>query len=160
MKHAKHRSSAPGLGASLVAGLAGAVAVNVLHESIRKAKGGNPSPADAPRLDRLGQDALAGGMRSIGLRPPAAGPKRYWTALAGDIATNAVLYALTTSRRNPLTGGGASGLLAGTMGLLLPRLVGLNHHAGTTKKARAMTFTDYAVGGLVSGAVLKALSKR
>jgi len=73
---------------------------------------------------------------------------------------NALLYAITTSRRNPLVGGGASGLLAGVSGLLLPRLVGMNRLAGTSKKSRAMTFTDYAVGGLVTGAVLKVINRR
>ena len=160
MKRARPHSSRPSFGKSLVAGLAGALAVNAMHEFTRKSKGGNPSTADAPRLDRLGQDSLAMGMRRIGVEPPAAGPKRYWSAMAGDVAMNALLYAVTTSRKSALAGGGASGLLAGVSGLLLPRLIGMNRYAGTTKKSRAMTFADYAVGGLVTGAVMKVLNRR
>ena len=151
--------SIPSMKHSLIAGLAGALAVNLIHEATRKAAGGNPSPRDVPRLDLMGQAGLAKVMRRAGAEPPAPGPKRYWTALATDVATNALLYAVTTRSRRPLVGGGRSGLLAGVAGLALPRLVGLGRFTGTTTKSKAMTFADYAIGGLVSGAVLKVLTR-
>jgi hypothetical protein len=146
----------PTLSQSLIAGLAGALAVNLVHEATRKAAGGNPPPARVPRLDRLGQEGLARGMRMVGMEPPAPGPKRYWAAMAGDVATNAALYAVATRSRNPLT----RGVVAGTAGLVLPKLAGMQRHTGTTKRVKAMTFADYAIGGIVSGAVLKLLTRR
>lgn len=153
-----HKSSL-GFGSMLLAGLAGAVAVNLVHEATRKAAGGNPPPSRVPRLDRLGQDGLAMASRAVGIEPPAPGPKRYWTALASDIAVNGLLYALANNRQRPLRGGAFGGLTAGAMGLLLPRLVGLARHTGTTPTTKAMTFADYAIGGLVSGAVTKLLKR-
>ncbi len=150
----------PTLSQSLIAGLAGALATNVVHEVTRHAKGGNPSQADVPRLDRLGQEGLAKVMRRAGIEPPAPGPKRYWAALVADIATNALLYAITTRSRNPVTRGIGSGVLAGVSGLVLPKLVGMERHTGTTPKAKTMAFADYAIGGLVSGVVLKLMTKR
>ncbi|HEV7302360.1 MAG TPA: hypothetical protein VGN72_23680 [Tepidisphaeraceae bacterium] len=159
MKRATHETSA-GFGTKLIAGLAGAVAVNLVHEATRKAAGGDPSPSRVPRLDRMGQSGLVKTARAVGLEPPAPGPKRYWTALAGDIAVNGLLYAITSRRSRPLRGGAFSGVLAGVAGLVLPRLVGLGRHTGRNSRTKAMTFADYAIGGLVSGAVMKMLSRK
>ena len=158
MKSATHKSSA-GFGTKLIAGLAGAVAVNLVHEATRKAAGGDPPSSRVPRLDRMGQEGLAKAARAVGVTPPPPGPKRYWTALASDIAVNGLLYAITNNRARPLRGGAFSGLTAGAAGLILPRLVGLARHTGTNPRTKAMTFADYAIGGLVSGLVMKMLRR-
>jgi hypothetical protein len=146
---------------ALVSGFVGAVAVNLVHEMTRYAAGGNPSSDRVPRLDRLGQDGVVLAATSLGLTPPHKGAPRYATAMAGDLLLNAGLYALTSSlTRRPMHGGMLSAVAAGVSGLLLPKLMGLERHTGTTPTAKAMTFADYAVGGIVTGLMLAALKKR
>jgi hypothetical protein len=38
-------------------------------------------------------------------------------------------------------------------------VVGLERHVGRSTRARAMTFADYAIGGVVTGVVMKALTR-
>lgn len=145
---------------SLLAGVAGAVAVNAVHELTRYAAGGNPSNARVPRLDRLGKDGVVLAARALGVTSPRRGVPRYATAMAGDLAINAGLYALTAGlTRSPLVGGTVAALAAGVSGLLAPKLVGLQKHTGTTARAKAMTFADYAIGGIVTGVVLALLTR-
>jgi hypothetical protein len=145
---------------ALVAGVAGAVAVNVVHELTRYAAGGNPSTDRVPRLDRLGEDGVVLAANALGLTPPRRGMPRYATAMAGDIAINAGLYALTAGMtKSPLVGGTVAAVAAGVAGLLTPKLVGLEKHTGTTAQAKAMTFADYAIGGVVTGLVLALLRR-
>jgi hypothetical protein len=145
---------------TLLAGVAGAVAVNVVHELTRYAAGGNPSSDRVPRLDRLGQDGVVLAATSLGLTPPRRGMPRYAAAMAGDLAINAGLYALTAGlTKSPLVGGTVAALAAGVSGLLTPKLIGLERHTGTTAKAKAMTFADYAIGGVVTGLVLAVLTR-
>lgn len=146
---------------TLAAGLAGAMAVNVVHELTRHAADGNPPPSRVPRLDRLGQEGLAKMMKAVGLTRPPPGAPRYAAAMVGDVATNTLLYALTASIfRKPLVGGAVASVAAGAAGLLLPQLVGMQRHTGTKPIVKAMTFADYALGGIVTGMVLHLLTSR
>ena len=146
---------------ALVSGLAGALSVNLVHEMTRYAAGGDPSPDRVPRLDRLGQDGVVLAARSVGLTPPRAGAPRYATAMAGDVLMNAGLYALVASlAKRPMHGGVLAAVAAGATGLLLPKLVGLEKHTGTTPTAKALTFADYAIGGVVTGFVLGLLTQK
>ena len=61
---------------ALGSGVAGAVALNVLHESARQVI------PNAPRVDVIGKRAIAKPMRAAGLQPPR-GRALYGTALAG-----------------------------------------------------------------------------
>ena len=145
---------------TLVSGLAGALALNLVHEMTRYAAGGDPSTDRVPRLDRLGQDGVVLAAESVGLTPPPAGMPRYLTAMAGDVVMNAGLYALVAGlTKRPLHGGALAAVAAGVSGLLLPRLVGLEKHTGTTRTAKALTVADYAIGGVVTGLVLAALTR-
>jgi hypothetical protein len=127
----------------------------------RYAAGGDPSPDRVPRLDRLGQDGVVLAATSLGLTPPRRGAQRYATAMAGDLLINAGLYALVASlAKKPSQGGALAAVSAGVSGLLLPKLVGLDRHTGTTATAKAMTFTDYAIGGVVTGLVLGLLGRK
>lgn len=146
---------------ALVAGAAGALAVNLVHEMTRYAAGGNPSTDRAPRLDRLGQHGVVLAANSLGLIPPRQGLPRYATAMAGDLAINAGLYALTAGlTKSPLIGGTVAAVAAGVAGLLSPKLIGLEKYTGTTATAKAMTFADYAIGGVVTGLALAMLTRR
>src|SRR4051812_15979255 len=72
---------------SVGAGLAGAVALNVLHESVRQVRD------DAPRMDILGERAIAKGMRAVGVEPPPT-EDLYAPTLAADLTSNAAYYGL------------------------------------------------------------------
>jgi hypothetical protein len=49
---------------ALVSGLAGAAALTVLHETVRRVR------HDAPRVDTLGRRAIARGLEAAGLEAP------------------------------------------------------------------------------------------
>src|SRR4051795_12614018 len=72
---------------ALLSGVVGATALTLLHESVRRLR------PDAPRMDTLGRRALASGMESVGMEVPA-GDQLQAAALAGDLATNTLYYAL------------------------------------------------------------------
>ena len=72
---------------AIIGGLAGAAALTILHESLKKVD------SKAPRMDLLGMMALSKLIRSIGKNPPDA-RKLYVYTLAGDLLSNALYYSL------------------------------------------------------------------
>ena len=86
--------------AAIGGGIAGAVALNILHESVRHVRD------DAPRMDILGELAIARGMEAVGVEPP---PREalYVPTLVGDLVSNRFAAAeMSRSFRQPgsLTG--------------------------------------------------------
>ena len=71
----------------LLSGLAGAAALTLIHESVRRLR------PDAPRMDTLGRRAIASGMEAVGMEPPAE-DRLQAAALVGDLASNTLYYAL------------------------------------------------------------------
>ena len=66
-------------------GLAGATAVTLIHESIKAVV------PQAPRMDRLGMQAIAKGLRKANKEVP--NQKALFTmAMAGDLVSNALYY--------------------------------------------------------------------
>ena len=123
----------------IIAGLGGAIALNILHETIRK------NFDNVPKINEVGEEALL----KITDNTPIniTGEKTlYATTLVGDIVSNGMYYA-TTATKNDL----ASGLLAGAGAILLPKRMGLNDEpvAGSNKK-KAMTVGYYIFGALVT----------
>ncbi|WP_225872385.1 hypothetical protein [Pedobacter frigidisoli] len=70
---------------AIVAGFAGAIALNILHETVRR------FDADAPRIDLLGEEALSRSLNSLNLESPT-GNNLYAATLAGDIISNGIYY--------------------------------------------------------------------
>ncbi len=109
---------------SIIGGLAGAVALNILHQAVKALD------HDAPRVDLIGEEALTKGMESIGLEPPT-GNALFVATLAGDVLSNALYYSTIGfgRKRYLLLSGAAIGLTAGIgalkitepMGLMMPR---------------------------------------
>jgi len=129
-------------------GLAGAVALTLLNESARKVT------VNAPRLDLLGENALAKLMKGGDLLPSTA--KRFFP-LAGDLMTNTFYYAMAkgSTRSNTVSRGALLGLAAGIGALVLPGKLGLpEQHTNRTTSTQAMTIAWYLVGGLVAAAVI------
>lgn len=122
---------------ALINGLAGACALTVAHELVRKTK------PNAPRLDILGMRSVAKLMSAFGIEPPAGATlKRY--ALVGDIVSNTLFFSGVGAK----PGFGAwvkginLGLAAGLGAITVPQNVGLGKDSDLlTKRTKATAAT-------------------
>jgi len=141
---------------SAIGGLAGAVALTVLHETIKKI---DPK---APRMDLLGMNALSKIIRGFGNTPPPSGRLYIYTML-GDIASNALYYSLAGmgNKKSLLERGAALGIAAGLGAIFLPKPLHLNEsYSNRTSKTQVMTVAYYLIGSLVAAALMKQLKKK
>ena len=147
---------------SLKAGLAGALALNAVHEAAHRLA--PPGAARRmPRLDRLGTAVLA---RALGLavRPEreadAAGPV-YAAALALDTAVNTLGYALVgDGTGRPVWRGLALGVGGGVLAVVGTAALGRAGDVARAPSTPALTVLWYAVGGAVAGLAARALARR
>ena len=130
---------------SLISGLAGAFALNILHETVRQ------FVPEAPRADILGMRSITKGFRKAGEQPPT-GDTLYGLAMLGDVTSNALYYSLVgVGPKQPL----------GVGAVTLPGPMGLGEAPSKRTEATvAMTIGWYLFGGLVAGAVLSQWGKR
>jgi hypothetical protein len=137
---------------SLVSGLAGALALNILHETVRQ------FVPQAPRADILGMRSIKKGYEKAGEEAPT-GDALYGLAMLGDVASNAMYYSLVgVGKQEPVLAGAGLGLLAGVGAVTLPGPMGLGEAPTTRTPATvAMTIGWYLFGGLVAGAVFQNL---
>jgi hypothetical protein len=138
---------------AIAAGAAGAGTTTILHELTRRV-----APA-APRVDLLGMQALARLLRAAGTTPPT-GDALYNLTLAGDLASNTAYFGAVGAgqRERAVVLGTALGLAAGAGAVLLPPALGLSGATtGRTGATAALTVALYTAGGLVAGAVYRAL---
>jgi hypothetical protein len=137
---------------NLIAGLGGAIALNILHESLKN-KG-----RDMPHIDELGEEAL---QKSLGYFGVQVEDKQdlYLSTLAGDIASNAFYYSLIGGRSSLIWPKAiALGLAAGFGAVKLPRPMGLNPApVARNHKVSTLTVIYYLSGALVTGGILKLL---
>ncbi len=137
---------------SLAAGFAGALALTALHETARRLR-----PQDAPRMDVLGERGLRKLLRLEDLPQPDH-ETLYSATMLGDVLTNGLYYSLVGGGRHSLGRGVGLGVAAGVGGVLLPGPLGLGTAPSRrTPQTAAMTVAWYTVGGLVAGAVARAL---
>lgn len=138
----------------LLAGLAGALAVTVVHETARRVV------PRAPRMDTLGRRALARGMEAVGVEPPPRDQLQA-LALAGDLVSNGLMYAAAVGSGPPGTAylrGGLVGAAAGLGALALPPVLGIGPSPGElAPETRVMTVAWYTLGGLVAAGVHRRL---
>jgi hypothetical protein len=141
---------------SLLGGLAGSIVVNLLAEGIRK------NFRLTPRLDRYGKQGLdrvteAAGIGRLPQRP------RYWTALAGDLVINTLVFALSGagSKKRTLPQGLALGAaMAGAM-MLAAKPAGIDPETtGENKKEKSMTVAYYIIGGLAAAGLIRWMEGR
>lgn len=138
---------------ALTGGAAGAFALTLVHEAARHAS------ADAPRMDVLGERAIAAGLRAADIEPPAE-PTLHRAALAGDLLSNAAYYSLVGvgGPDGAVERGALLGLAAGLGAVFLPGPLGLGTAPSRrTPQTAAMTVAWYTLGGLVAGAVYRKL---
>lgn len=141
---------------SLLGGLVGSIVVNLLAEGIRK------NFSTTPRLDEFGQRAMNKGRRKVGLKP-MRGASRYWSALAGDILINTLVFALSGAgkKKRYVPQGLGLGALMGASMLVAPKLIGVDPDtAGSNKKEKSMTVTYYILGGLAAAGFIRWLDGR
>ena len=142
--------------ASLGGGLAGACAVTLIHESVRRIV------PKAPRMDLLGMNALSKGLNAAGIKTPT-GNKLYTLALAGDILSNSMNYALAGSgnEKNIWLKSSMLGLAAGIAAVTLPGPLGLEEkHSAKTTETKLMTVGLYVAGALIATAIMKLMAKK
>jgi hypothetical protein len=140
---------------ALAAGAAGAAALTAVHQ-LGKANLRHP-----PRMDVLGRRAVTKIAKPLGLHPSRDGAQR--AALAGDLISNAIYYALAVagaSRTAPWRGT-SLGALAGIGALLLPGPMGLGRRPSRARSSTAaLTVALYTLGGLVAGLARHRLQPR
>lgn len=135
--------------AGIIAGLAGALAVTVIHETARHVV------PHAPRVDVLGKRAIRRSAKAVGLQPPAE-PSLYVLALAADLLSNGAIYAFVAAgaRRTLHLRGLLLGLLAGGMAVFLPRPLHLGRQPNQkTPVTQGLTMLWYTIGGVVAAMV-------
>lgn len=139
---------------ALLAGLVGAVTVTVLNEGVRRRL------PHAPRLEVIGERALAGTLDAAGVTPPRGRALYRWTLL-GDLVANTAYYALVGagSPGGVWGRGGALGLAAGLGAVVLPRPLGLGRQPGERAPLTpVLTAGWYLAGGLAAAATFRRLT--
>jgi len=141
---------------SYLAGLGGAIALNILHESLKK------KDSDMPRVDLLGEEALQKTLQHF--NTGIDDEKTLYTAtLAGDIISNTLYYSMIGKGGNQhvFTRALAYGLAAGVGAVTLPKPMGLDEEpVARSGKTKALTVAYYVAGALVTAGILKAISGR
>lgn len=140
---------------NLLGGLAGAVALNILHEAYRR------FDAKAPRIELIGEEALSKIIKHAGGQPPS-GDRLYAATLAADIISNTLYYSLVGmgDKKKLLLRAALLGAAAGIGALMLSKPLGLSDApVSRTNKTKALTVTWYFTGGLVSAFVIRALKR-
>ncbi|RFM26846.1 hypothetical protein [Deminuibacter soli] len=133
---------------SLASGLAGAAALTIAHQLLKD------NVDDAPRMDKLGKQALKHSLTKAGITLPSRVNLRRYT-FAGDIIANTLYYSLVgLAPKASVTTGIALGVSAGVGAVALPEPLGLNPaFAGKSDKTKLLTIGLYTLGGIVAGAV-------
>ena len=142
-------------GSALMAGACGAVALTAVHQLARRVA------TEAPRMDILGERAIARGLQAAGSDVPPE-PQLYRWALAGDLLANSAYYSLVACGRDAHVWrrGVALGLAAGAGALLLPQRIGLGNPPYSDHLAnQVMTVAWYLIGGLAAAAAGQGLHR-
>ncbi len=141
---------------SLIGGFAGALALNVIHESARQLS------SDAPQIQKIGEEAVVKLSKTAGVNSPK-GNQLYATTLIGDIVSNGLYYSAIGigSAKNRWLSALSLGLTAGTGALKLTKPLGLNDQpVNKNERTQAMTIAWYVIGALVTAAVINTLEKK
>jgi hypothetical protein len=141
---------------SALGGLAGACALTLLNEGVKKID------KDAPRLDLLGMNAAAKLIKGSGFRMNNTG-QLMPASLAGDLVSNSLYYAManTGDKKATLLRGAMLGLGAGIGAVTLAKPLGLDERAtNRSPETKAMTIAWYVVGGLIAAAVMNLIDKK
>lgn len=132
-------------------GLVGAATVTLLNETVRR------TLPHSPRIEVIGERALAGSLDAVGVNPPHGAALYRWTLL-GDLVSNTLYFGLVGlgTRQGAWTRGGALGLVAGVGAVALPRPLGLGRQPGArSPMTPLLTAGWYLAGGLAAAATAR-----
>lgn len=140
---------------SIISGLAGSIALTLLHEVVKK------NVTAAPRMDKLGQQGLSRVLSASGSEIPSEDALQKIT-LGGDIVGNAMYYSMVAIKPEySLYTGVLLGLTAGLGAIGLPGKMGLNEqYSNATTKTQVLTVLLYLTGGLVAGTLHTILERK
>lgn len=133
-------------GEAWMAGMVGAVALTAVHQFAQR------MTADAPRMDVLGERAIAKAVLARGGTLPLQPTLHRW-ALAGDLAANSAYYSLVACGRESGSWARAValGLAAGAGALVMPKRLGLGEPPRSERIAnQVMTVAWYLVGAIAA----------
>jgi hypothetical protein len=140
---------------ALASGLLGSLTLTTLNETVRQFSN------RAPRLDLLGEQAVANVYEQLDEKPPEKNAL-YNISLTGDLASNAVYYSLAAAagRENAIAIGAALGAAAGLGTVFLPEYFGIKpKYSAKTPERAAMTVGYYLLGGLAAGIAYNLLTR-
>jgi hypothetical protein len=140
---------------NIIGGLAGAVALNILHETVKRFY------HNAPRVDLIGEEGLNKALKTSGAAP-LQGNALYAATLASDLVSNGIYYSLIGigKKRNLIIRGITYGAAAGIGALELIKPMGLSDAPVTrTDQTRILTVGYYIFGGIIAAKVIKSLTK-
>ena len=141
---------------ALGGGLAGAVAVTLFNESVKRIV------PQAPRMDLLGMNAVSRGLSAAGI-PTSNRQQLFKLALAGDLISNALYYSVAGigKEKNVWVRSSLLGLAAGLGAVLLPGPLGLEErHTNKTLATKLMTVGLYVAGSVVTAAFIKLIASK
>ncbi|MBV6879016.1 hypothetical protein NG800_003000 [Epilithonimonas ginsengisoli] len=124
----------------IIAGLGGAIALNLLHEIVRN------NFDNVPEVNKVGEEALNKSLETVDMKITDK-DQLYAATLAGDVISNGIYYAATATSGFNLV----SGVAAGVGAVMLPEKMGLDDSpvAGSTQK-KLMTVGYYLFGAVVT----------
>ena len=133
---------------ALQAGLAGAGALTIMHQYLKK------TDEDAPRMDLLGMNVLAK-LVNKPFEEIKHNEDAYNLTLLGDLVLNSLYYSMVSlgKRKGIYFRGALLGLLAGTGAVVLPKYLDLNQaYSNRTEITKLETIALYLVAGLIASA--------
>jgi hypothetical protein len=142
---------------NLLAGFGGAIALNILHESLKR------KSADAPRIDTLGEEAVQKGLEATGEEKIQNKDNLFATTLGADVISNALYFSMIGmgNPKNAWSKAIGLGLTAGTGAVTLPKILGLNPApVAKNAKTKSMTVGYYLFGALVTAGILKFMDRK
>ena len=124
----------------ILAGLGGAIALNMVHEIIRK------NFHYVPEVNKVGEEALNKALTTIDMKITDK-DQLYGATLAGDVLSNGIYYAATATTGFDMVSGVAAGLGA----VLLPKKMGLDDSpVAESNQKKIMTVGYYLFGAVVT----------
>lgn len=124
----------------ILAGLGGAIALNIVHEIIRK------NFDNVPEVNKVGEEALNKALTTIDMKITDK-DQLYGATLAGDVLSNGIYYAATATTGFDMVSGVAAGLGA----VLLPKKMGLDDSpVAESNQKKIMTVGYYLFGAVVT----------
>ncbi len=141
---------------NLISAFAGSVALNVIHEVVRK------TCVDVPQINSVAEEAIQKSFSAAGIKEPK-GNALYGYALTGDLVANTAYFTGVAGKSNKdtLIKGLIMGATAGLGALTLTSPMGLDAApVNRSRKTQVLTVLYYVAGGLVSAGVSNSLRNR